>query len=121
MTTDVLPRTAMSDFLHYLSTGEDPHAIISLGCVAQMNFPHASFTLEGKPAFDQARARVSHEPWVLSVDSVHSTPDGFVAVIDIDTVAPDGSGIDTSRTVTIVRFDGDQISQLSHWCTGQLH
>ena len=120
MSTEVMPRTALSDFLHYLSTGEDLHGLIGAGCVAQMNFPHASFTLEGKAAFDQARDRVSHEPWVLTVDSVDPTPDGFVAVIDIDTVAPDGSGIGTARTVTIVALDGDQITRLSHWCTGQL-
>jgi len=57
---------------------------------------------------------------VLTVGSAESTPDGFVAVIDTEAVAPDGRGVDTSRTVTIVRFDGDQISRLSHWCTGQL-
>jgi len=120
MTTDTMPRTALSGFLHYLSTGEDPHGLISAGCVAQMNFPHTSFTLDGKAAFDELRARVSHQPWALAVASVDSTPDGFVAVIDIETVPPDGSGVETSRTVTIVRLDGDQITQLSHWCTGQL-
>jgi hypothetical protein len=119
MSIEVMPRTALSDFLHYLSTGQDPHGLISAGCVAQMNFPHASFTLDDKAAFDELRRRVSHEPWVLSVGSVDSTPDGFVAVIDIETVAP-GGGVETSRTVTIVRFDGDQITQLSHWCTGRL-
>jgi hypothetical protein len=120
MSADVMPRTALSDFLHYLSTGEDPHGLISDGCVAQMNFPHVTFTLDNKAAFDELRARVSQEPWVLTVGSVDSTPDGFVAVIDIETVAPDGSGTETSRTVTIVRLDGDQITKLSHWCTGQL-
>lgn len=120
MSTDIMPRTALSDFLHYLSTGEDPHCLIGDECVAQMNFPHISFTLDGKAAFEEAHARVSEEPWVLHVDSVDSTPDGFVAVIDIDTVPRDGGGVETTRTVTIVRFDGDQITQLSHWCTGQL-
>jgi hypothetical protein len=115
-----MPRTALSDFLHYLSTGEDPHGRISLGCVAQMNFPHASFTLNGKAAFDELRVDVSPQPWVLTVVSVDSTVDGFVAVIDIETGARDGSDVETSRTVTIVRFDGDQITGLSHWCTGQL-
>jgi hypothetical protein len=120
MSTEIMPRTALSDFLHYLSTGEDPHGRISDGCLAQMNFPHTTFTVDGKAAFDELRARVSSEPWGLTVGSVDPTPDGFVAAIDIETVAPDGSGVDTSRTVTIVRFDGDQVTQLSHWCTGQL-
>ncbi|MDX6232928.1 MAG: hypothetical protein QOH68_1928 [Nocardioidaceae bacterium] len=120
MSTETMPRTSMNDFLRYLSTGEDPHGLISVDCVAQMNFPHTSFTLDSKAAFDELRAGVSHEPWVLTVSSVDPTPDGFVAVIDIDTVAHDGSGVESSRTVTIVRFDGDQITQLSHWCTGQL-
>jgi hypothetical protein len=42
-----------------------------------------------------------------------------VAVIDIETVVP-GRGTETARTVTIVRLAGDQISHLSHWCTGAL-
>ena len=38
---------------------EDPHGLISVNCVAQLNFPHASFTLDDKTAFDELRARVS--------------------------------------------------------------
>ena len=119
MSTDVIPRTTLSDFLHYLATGEDPHGMISADCVAEMNFPHASFTVDGKAAFDELRAGVSPEPWILTVGSVDSTPDGFVAVIDIVTVVP-GGGRETSRTVTIVRLQDDQIGHLSHWCTGAL-
>jgi hypothetical protein len=120
MSTEIMSRTALSDFLHYLSTGEDPHGLISDRCVAQMNFPHTSFTLDGKAAFDELRAGVSPQPWVLSVGSVDPMPDGFVAVIDIETVPHEGGQVETSRTVTIARFDGDQVAQLSHWCTGQL-
>lgn len=119
MTAETMPRTALTDFLHYLATGEDPHGIISDRCVAQMNFPHASFTLDNKAAFDELRAGVSPEPWLLHVDSVDSMPDGFVAVIDVDSISPHGGTLRT-RTVTLVRIEGDQIVHLSHWCTGAL-
>ena len=85
-----------------------------------MNFPHASFTLDGKAAFDELRAGVSHGPWVLTRRLGGLHPGRLRGVIDIETVAPHGGGVETSRTVTIVRVDGDQITQLSHWCTGQL-
>jgi hypothetical protein len=113
-----MPSTALSDFLHYLSTGEDPHGLISPDCVAQMNFPHNSFTVEGKAAFDELQARASDTPWVLDVDAVEPTPDGFLAVIDIETSHEGQSA--RARTITTVTLKDDQVAAIRHWCTGAL-
>jgi len=122
MSTDTMPRTMFSDFLHYLSTGEDPHAVISADLEGDMNFPHSTFRLRGKAEFDQLRAQVSNQPWSLRVEKVEPTATGFLAVIDIDTVheGPGGAETDTSRTISTVTVDEGRITRLAHWCTGQL-
>ena len=37
MSTEAMPRTVLSDFLHHLSTGEDPHGMISVDLEGDMN------------------------------------------------------------------------------------
>jgi len=118
MPTDVMPRTAFTDFLHYLSTGEDPHRLIAEDVQADMNFPHNSFTVQGKADFDVLHARASDSPWVLDVEVVEPTPDGFLAVIDIET--SHGGQIARARTITTVTLESDRVVSLRHWCTGAL-
>ena len=122
MSTDTMPRTTLSDFLHYLSTGEDPHGMISVDLEGDMNFPHTTFRLHGKTEFDRLRAAVSNHPWTLRVEKVEPTASGFVAVIDIDTVHEGAHGAETgtSRTISTVTVDQGKITRLAHWCTGQL-
>lgn len=118
MSTDVMPRTALTDFLHYLATGEDPHALIDENLHADMNFPHHSFTVHGKEAFDMLRDGVSDGAWVLNVEAVDPTPDGFLAVIDIETYR-NGHAMRT-RTITTVTLKDDRVAAIRHWCTGAL-
>lgn len=118
MSTDVMPRTALTDFLHYLSTGEDPNGLIDENVQADMNFPHNSFTVEGKAAFDVLRVRASDTPWVLDVEVVEPIPDGFLAVVEIETTH--GGQSARARTITTVTMENDRVVSLRHWCTGAL-
>jgi hypothetical protein len=118
MSTDAMPRTALTDFLHYLSTGEDPSGLMDENVRADMNFPHNSFTVEGKAAFDVLHARASDTPWVLDVEVVEPTPEGVLAVIDIET-SHDGQTT-RARTITTVTLNDDRVVGIRHWCTGAL-
>lgn len=122
MNTSTMPRTMLSDFLHYLSTGEDPHRRISDDLEGDMNFPHATLRLHGKADFDRLRAGASNQPWKLQVETVEATASGFLAVIEIETVhgGPRGVETETSRTITTVTVDRGRITRLAHWCTGRL-
>lgn len=118
MTTETMPRTTLSDFLHYLSTGEDPNGLIDDNLRGDMNFPHNNFTVEGKAAFDVLQARASDTHWVLAVEAVEPTPDGFLAVIEIET-SHDGH-LSRARTITTVTLKDDRVAAIRHWCTGAL-
>lgn len=110
--------SAAEDLLHYLSTGEDPHGRISPEVIAEMNFPHVSFALEGKAALDEARDQVSDHPWVIRAEPAVPTQDGFVVVLDYD-AGRDGQDA-TFRTVSLVTVENDQVTRFRHWCTGEL-
>jgi hypothetical protein len=116
--TTYMPTTTLEDFVHYLSTGLDPHGRISPGVVAEMNFPHTTFNVEGKEDFDRLRDDVSDRDWVMRVESAEPIPDGFLAVIDYD-AHQDGT-MSTFRTITAVSLTGEQITRIRHWCTGAL-
>lgn len=118
MSTDFMPRTALADFLHYLSTGEDPNGLIDDNMRGDMNFPHNSFTVQGKADFDKLHARASDTPWVLDVEVVEPTPDGFLAVIGIETTH--GGQSARARTITTLTLENNRVVSLRHWCTGAL-
>jgi hypothetical protein len=118
MSTNVMPRTALTDFLHYLATGDDPNGLIDENMQGDMNFPHHSFTFDGKAAFDTLRDGVSDGAWVLNVEAADPTPDGFVAVIEIETSREGHSS--RARTITTVTLKDDRVAAIRHWCTGAL-
>lgn len=118
MTATTMPTRTLPDFVHYLSTGEDPHGLIADDVVGEMCFPHTTFTVSGKAAFDELRASVSEAPWVMRVGRVESTPSGFAVVIEYD--ATSAGRRDTYRTVTLVTIEDDQVTRLAHWCSGVL-
>jgi hypothetical protein len=113
-----MPISTLDDFVHYLATGEDPHGRISADIVAEMNFPHASFTVTGKADFDHLRLGVSDRPWVVRVEPAEATPDGFLVVVEYD--AHQAGVLNTFRTINVVSVEGEQITRLRHWCTGAL-
>ena len=122
MTAETMPRTMLSDFLHYLATGDDPQGIIHPDLEGEMNFPNSAFQLRGKAEFDRLRDGVSDEPWTLHVEHVEPTASGFLAVVNIDTVHQSAHGpkTSTSRTISLVTVADGTVNRLAHWCTGQL-
>lgn len=113
-----MPTTTLADFLGYLATGQDPHGRISPDVVAEMNFPHTTFTVVGKAGFDELRSQVSDREWVLRTESAEPVPDGFVVVVEYDAFRDQEKA--TFRTINAVTVDGQQITRLRHWCTGAL-
>ena len=114
-----LDHPAYDDFLHYLATGEDPHGRISPDVVAAMTFPHVTFRLVGKAAFDEGRDRVSEHPWQLEPHEVLATDAGFVAVVGATAVTRDGATMRT-HTITLVTLTDGIVTSLQHWCSGAL-
>ena len=118
MIATTMPTSTLADFTQYLATGQDPHERISPDVIADMNFPHTSFTVTGKADLDVLRAQVSDEDWVIRLESVEPISYGFLAVLEYD--ASRGHETSTFRTINVVSLAGDQISRLRHWCTGAL-
>jgi len=117
-TSTWMPTTTVADFLHYLSTGADPHGRISADVVAEMTFPHTTFKVIGKADFDHLRAHVSDRPWVLRAEPALPLPDGFLVAVEYD--AHQGDSTNTFHTINVVTVTGEQITGFRHWCSGAL-
>lgn len=104
----------LDDFVTYLSNLDDPNGVMADDLEGEFNFPHQSFSLQGRTAFEDLHSAADPEPWRITVRNAQPLPDGLFIDADIH------SAVGHSRTATILAVTGDKITGMQHWCTGDL-
>jgi hypothetical protein len=107
----------LPEFLHFLTTGEDPAGAIAPHLHAEFNFPNTYFAIEGNVAFKTLRDQVSEDEWKFTVERAEPTPHGFVVEGPHEETAI-GGGLVRSRTLSLVTVHSSQITEVVHYCTG---